>query len=106
MPSIPTDKFLDDLKKEYRRATEKFPGGNKLDAALMEEVGELAKALLHIQEKGASPADVYMEAVQVATVAMRIAVQGSPEHGYAGMKCGFLGCDQVTVGRPCALCYE
>jgi hypothetical protein len=106
MASIPRDKFLADVKDEHRRATEKFPANKKLDAALMEEVGELAKALLHIQEKGANPKDVYAEAVQVATVAMRIAVEGSPEHGYAGMKCGYLGCDQVTVGGPCALCYE
>ncbi len=106
MSSIPTDKFLNDVKEEFKRASDKFPKGDKLDAALMEEVGELAQALLHIQEKGASPANVYKEAVQVATVAMRIAVQGAPEHGYAGMKCGYMGCDQVTVGGPCALCYE
>lgn len=106
MASIPTQKFLTDVKAEYGRATAKFPENKKLDAALMEEVGELAKALLHIQEKGASAANVYEEAVQVATVAMRIAVEGSPEHGYEGMKCGYLGCAQVTVGGPCALCYE
>lgn len=106
MPSIPRKKFLADVEAEYKRATDKFPSNKKLDAALMEEVGELAKALLHITEKNASPQDVYAEAVQVATVAMRIAVEGCPEHNYQGMKCGYLGCDQVTVGGPCALCYE
>lgn len=100
------EKFIKDLKEEHEKATTKFPQNRKLDAALMEEVGELAQALLHIQEKGGSQLNVYKEAVQVATVAMRIAIEGCPEHDYKGMKCHYMGCDQPTSTGPCALCYE
>jgi len=104
--SHPRGKFLFDVAQENQRAREKFPGGKNLDTALMEEVGELAQALLKIKESNWLPEQVYQEAVQIASMAMRIAVEGCPEHSYQGMKCGFGGCKQPATGGPCALCYE
>lgn len=104
--SHPRGKFLFDVAMENQRAREKFPRGANLDTALMEEVGELAQALLKIKESGWSPEQVYKEAVQVASTAMRVAVEGCPEHDYRGVKCGFGGCKQPATGGPCALCYE
>lgn len=74
--------FIEDLKKEYARAVNKFPKGFDLIPALMEECGELAQALLDQKYKSTPQAcseNVYEEAVQVAAVAMRIAQDGCPE---------------------------
>lgn len=60
------------LNDEIRRARRKFPGNRFLLAALTEEVGELAQALL--QNK--SREDVEKEALQVACVALRILEEG------------------------------
>lgn len=50
----------------------KFPGNRFLLAALTEEVGELAQALLQKSDRAA----VVKEALQVAAVAIRIAEEG------------------------------
>jgi hypothetical protein len=67
-----TDKqFLAEVLAEVRRARAKFPGANATNAALVEEVGELSKALMY------EPfSNVIAEAVQVATMALRLATEG------------------------------
>lgn len=77
-----------DLKLEVNRANLKFPGNHHNDKALMEEVGELMKALMEqdvydevfAKLEAAPPkptdADIYKEALQVACVAIKIAVDG------------------------------
>ncbi len=59
---------LADVADEVVRARRKFPGNRFLLAALTEEVGELAKALLQAK----SHEEVQIEARQVAAVAIRI----------------------------------
>lgn len=61
-----------DLAEEILKAREKFPGNRYLLAALVEEVGELAKAYLQREGKEA----IRKEALQVACVAMRIYEEG------------------------------
>ena len=61
-----------DLGEEVARARAKFPGRRHLLAALTEEVGELAQALL--QQK--SQKEIMEEALQVACVAIRIYEEG------------------------------
>lgn len=99
-------KFCADMFEEQKRATEKFPGSDRLLGALMEEVGELVRALLKIQESGESSQRVYDEAIQVASTAYRLAREGEPDYKYEGMKCHYNGCQQVVIGGPCCLCYE
>lgn len=60
------------LRAEMHRARVKFPSNRFLLAALQEEVGELASALL--QEEGM--ARIVREAIQCAVVAIRIAEEG------------------------------
>lgn len=60
------------LQAEGTRARKKFPSNRFLLAALTEEVGELAQALL----QGAPRHRVQAEALQVATVALRIYEEG------------------------------
>jgi hypothetical protein len=91
---------------EQDRAAKKFPAGKRLLGALMEEVGELAQALLKIKECGGPADHVYDEAVQVAATAYRLATLGEPTYGYEGTKCHYAGCDAPASGGPCALCYE
>lgn len=67
------DALLIDVGAEVVRAAKKFPGRDHHMMALMEEVGELAKALMD-----ESPAAVRTEAIQVAAMAMRVAIDGDP----------------------------
>lgn len=68
-----TAAFIKDIPAEVRRARSKFPGSTLSMCALMEEVGELAEAML---DKPAS--EVRAEALQVAAMAVRIATEGDP----------------------------
>jgi predicted DNA-binding transcriptional regulator AlpA len=73
LPGLVTDEsFIRLVMAEVSRARQKHPSeGNPLMAALTEEVGEVAKALLD------EPwLRVVEEAVQVASTAMRLAVEG------------------------------
>ena len=65
------------LTAELKRARAKFPGNAKLTVALMEEVGELAQALLQGKPKD----EIVKEALQVACVAVRIAEEGDSDFG-------------------------
>lgn len=65
------DALFEEIKVELGRARAKFPGDNVTLAALMEEVGELAKATFE------EPRDrVRAEAVQVAVMACRMVLDG------------------------------
>lgn len=65
--------FLRDVLREVERACIKFPRPDGVMCALTEEVGELAKASLD-----ESTNRVWDEAVQVAAMAARVAVEGDP----------------------------
>jgi len=77
---------LQAIHAEVMRARLKFPGNHVMLAALMEEVGELANALLELRfaTVAKQPAydldrlrdNVQKEAVQVAAVAIRILEDG------------------------------
>jgi len=67
----PVDAFLADVAAEIERARTKFPGDNLTTIALMEEVGEVAKAALD-----ESPDALRKEAVQVACMAARLVLDG------------------------------
>jgi hypothetical protein len=66
------DNFINEFVEQVQYARKKFPGReNPMGIALMEEVGELAKAML--QEDHAA---IFLEAVQVATMAFRCHYDG------------------------------
>lgn len=65
-------RFLLDVQLEAKRARAKFPAKKQPTfTALVEEVGEVAKAFLD-----ESPDRIYEECVQVAVMAMRCATEG------------------------------
>jgi len=70
------------LGHELRGARAKFPGHKHKFAALVEEVGELAQALIDHDRGEQTASQVYAEAVQVAAMAIRVAEEGSAEFGY------------------------
>lgn len=72
MTTCPHPKTLDRLSAEVHAARRKFPGNRFLLAALTEEVGELAQAMLQKKPRE----DVEKEALQVACVALRILEEG------------------------------
>lgn len=76
------EKFYKEMDLERISAKIKHPTNEHLLPALTEEVGELAHALLQIKESGADCSNVYKEAIQVATLAMRIATTDLPEFNY------------------------
>jgi len=94
IPNVSNYNVWCDIQVELVKARDKFPGTKWMLAALTEEVGELAQALLHLNqepEKGDTHEDVYQEAIQVAVMAIRIATEGDntlpvyhPENGYRG----------------------
>lgn len=63
--------FSAELKLEVQRARKKFPSTPVTMIALMEEVGELAKACLD-----ESVERITEEAIQVAAMAQRVATEG------------------------------
>lgn len=72
MAPFPEELTMDALRAEVRRARTKFPGNRYLLAALTEETGELARALLQRKPKD----EVHRECLQVAAVALRILEEG------------------------------
>ncbi len=69
--SSPEIELASEILEELKRARVKFPGRNVTFAALVEEVGELAKATFEEDRKS-----VRKEAVQVAVMAMRMVLDG------------------------------
>ena len=67
--------FSEEVVSEVLRAEAKFRYPNPNLAALMEEVGELARAML--EKKPDS--HIWQEAVQVAAMAARCAIEGDPQ---------------------------
>lgn len=69
--------IVEDILIELLRARKKFPTQDRMVtlAALTEEVGELNKAILqHLFENKPDAHNIYCEAVQVATMAIRVAL--------------------------------
>jgi hypothetical protein len=69
---LPESLTLDAVGAEVLRARAKFPGNRNMLAALTEEVGELATALL----QGKPRDEIEREAIQVAAMAVRIIEEG------------------------------
>lgn len=67
-------RFCSDLFAEVLRAREKFPSPNLNALAMFEEIGELAESVLD----GFNKPNVRKEAVQVAAMAARVAIEGDP----------------------------
>lgn len=72
---VSDNSFTVAVKTELSRAREKFPSNNLGMIALVEEVGELAQALLKWKAGKFGFDRVFDEAVQVATMAQRVAVE-------------------------------
>lgn len=72
MDNRPGDLTMAAVAEEVARARAKFPNRRHLLAALVEEVGELAQAMLQCKH----PAEIQKEAIQVACVAIRIVEEG------------------------------
>ena len=72
------------ITDELVAAREAFPGSTHMLAALVEEVGELAQAIMqHDRKQGTSVQEVLREAVQVACMAIRLAVEGDENFIYS-----------------------
>jgi NTP pyrophosphatase (non-canonical NTP hydrolase) len=71
------------ITDELAAAREAFPGKTHMLAALVEEVGELAQAIMqHDRKQETSVHEVLREAVQVACMAIRVAVEGDDNFLY------------------------
>lgn len=71
------------IRNEVNAARDKFPKTTHMLAALVEEVGELSQAMVeHDRAQGTSVQEVLREAVQVAAMAVRIAVEGDDNFLY------------------------
>ena len=85
---VSNEQVLADIEAELARARAKFPGNAMTFHALAEEQGELAQALLNLAHGKGTHGAIYVEAVQVAAMAIRVATEGEagsdyePETGY------------------------
>ncbi len=71
------------IRDELAAARTAFPGTTHMLCALVEEVGEVAKAMMeHDRKEGTSVQEVLREAVQVASMAIRVAVEGDDNFLY------------------------
>lgn len=71
------------IRDEVKAARGAFPKTTHMLAALVEEVGELSQAMMeHDRAQGTSVQEVLREAVQVACMAVRIAVEGDDNFLY------------------------
>lgn len=74
------------IMMEIQSARTTFPGNEHMMAALTEEVGELAQALInHDRGENTTTSQVFKEAVQVAAMAIRIAVEGDHSFAYESL---------------------
>jgi hypothetical protein len=69
-------KFLGEVYQELARARKKFPDSRCCTVALMEEVGELAQAMLKVAAGKWPESRIREEAVQVAVMAIRVCLEG------------------------------
>ena len=72
MAKLPNDLTIGAINVEVMKARTRFPGNKHLLAALTEEVGELAQAMLQNKSRD----EITKEAIQVACVAIRIIEEG------------------------------
>lgn len=71
------------IRDELIAARKAFPENTHKLAALMEEVGELAQAMMqHDRHLGTTVTEILREAIQVAAMAVRIAVEGDDNFLY------------------------
>lgn len=76
-------KMIRAIRGELQQAREKFPNNTFMLPALNEEVGELNKAMMeHSRGENVTAVEVYNEAIQVAAMAIRIAVEGDADFTY------------------------
>ena len=76
--AVQAARFLRDVIAETDRARRKFPTNTRRFTALVEEVGEIARAI-NDNEGGAR---IYKECVQVASMALRFALEGDADFGF------------------------
>ncbi len=79
------DKFLLAVQREVTRARKLHPSNKHLLAALFEEVGEAAQALVDHDVGKATPEDIYKELVQAAAMCLRVAIDTDPIFSYRGL---------------------
>ena len=74
--------FLECVRAELQAARKAWPGNDDMGFVVLEEAGELAKAMLHHKHHGGHAIEVWKEAVQTAAMAMRIATEGDANLPY------------------------
>lgn len=77
-------RFLVEVEAEVTRARKLFPSNKHLIAAMSEESGELVKAVLDHEQKGAPAEDIWKEGVQAAAMVVRLVLEGDPSVRYQG----------------------
>lgn len=82
----PDVSFLLGVLAEVRKARAKFPDNGSLvtGLALGEESGEAQRALLHIYEGKSAEEPLYLECVQTAAMALRLALEGDDRAEWKG----------------------
>ena len=76
-------KMIRAIRGELQQARDAFPNNQFMLTALTEEVGELSQAMMEHSRGGSkTPAEIFHEAIQVATMAIRVATEGDADFAY------------------------
>lgn len=71
------------MLSELESARKEFPDNQHLLCTLMERIGKLAQAIMeHDRGQGTTTQQVYREAIQAASIAIRVAVDGDQNFLY------------------------
>lgn len=68
--------FLNHIAQELVHARSKYPDTTVLPLAMIEEVGEMAKALQDYEDELGGQDEVWLESVQSAAMCVRLGVEG------------------------------
>lgn len=82
LPSL--ERFIADVVSEFVRTSGLYPTNEDHVAALSEEAGEVAKAMIDHRRGKATEADIWTECVQTANMALHVALRGDASFPYQG----------------------
>lgn len=94
--------FLADVFAEVTKARAKFPNNGSLitGLALGEESGEAQRALLHIYEGKSAEGPLYLECVQTAAMALRLALESADRVNWLGNERKRVRDSLVEIAEP------
>lgn len=82
MTELTRERIMYCVEAEIQKSRNKFPSNKKILYAVIEESGELVKAMLDLDQGKGTANDVFKEGVQVIATVIRLLQEGDPDFSY------------------------